>query len=46
MITGCEKDNTCDQPATKKDIDYVFLLGMCILGGVTALVFNAVSKAR
>ena len=44
MITGCGKGNTCDQPATKKDIDAVFMLVGMSFVGVMALVSNVISK--
>jgi len=41
-----KKDNTCDQPATKKDIDAVYRLGLCIFMGVTALVFYTIGSKK
>ena len=46
MIRDCEKDNNCDQPATKKDIEDVYRLGLCIFVGVAALVFYATVSKR
>jgi len=46
MIKDCEKDNNCDQPATKKDIEDVYRLGLYIFVGVTALVFYATASKR
>ena len=43
MITGCGKDDTCDQPATKKDIDAIFILVGMSFVGIMALVTNVVS---
>ena len=43
MIRDCEKDNNCDQPATKKDIDAIFILVGMSFVGIMALVTNVVS---